>query len=99
MSTDTLTRACSDDHIVVAHEIRWTLVAVTPIEDRWQVPSILVWEDLALYTHDLQVELRAVRTLLHDTLGALHLTAAQRDRAVALVQLQRRQRRMAMRAA
>jgi len=67
--------------MVPADEIRWTLEPITPIEDRAHVATIVCWEELANYCYDLQVELRAVRSLMHESLHALAGVTAQLERS------------------
>lgn len=76
---------------VRADQIPWKLAPIARLEDRTVQDLLdLEHEDLAVYTYDLQCDLRTVRGLFHDTLGALSVTANQRDKAIATVRLGRR---------
>lgn len=76
---------------VTTDDIRWGMPHARNLEDR---PAYLLLDcdldEVFDYLYLLQCELRAVRTLWHDTLDALSETVRERDRAVAD---QRRMRR------
>jgi hypothetical protein len=76
---------------LTADDIPWISAPIPRLEDR-SVEDLLALEheELALYAFDLQSDLRNVRSLWHDTVGALARTAEQRDRAIFMLRKVRR---------